>query len=180
MKLKRRILAAGAAITVAATLGACSGGANPGTAVESLGVRYTEADVTVAADQMEQVLGQEVQRNNVVGLLSVAQPYFSVAEQAGISLESPEVAGTVDEVLEYAGTDPASLTRASRDMLNALVLAQILGPLLQEEPEAVIELESLMAEPNTTINPRYAQFELEVGIVPSGPFGDVVNSSQPG
>lgn len=180
MKSQKRILAVGAALAIATTLGACSGGTNPGTAVESLGVRYTETDVTQAADQLTQVLGQNVQRDNVVAVLAVSQAYFKVGEELGMTAQSEEVSSMVEQVLVETGTDPETLSQASSDMLSALVLAQMISPAIQESPEVGAQLEEMMLPPNTVINPRYAQFDPERGLVPAAPFGDVISESAVG
>lgn len=173
MRIRTRILAVSAIAGIALGMTACSAAPNPGTAVESLGVTYTENDVTVAADELGQVLGQQLSRENVVSVLAIAQPYLQLGEQAGISADAPEIAGMRDEILAETGTDPASLHQTTNDVLSTMLVSQMLS-MQVESAQLLGELTELASPPNTIVNPRYGQFSPEAGLTPPGPLADVV------
>lgn len=178
MKTVKRILAGGMIVGLAVSLGACSSAPNPGTAVESLGVTYTESDITVATDELGEVLGQALPRQNVVSVVAAAQPYFQVAELTGVSPESPEVQQLLEGILAETGTEAEGLNRATLDAVTVLLVSQVMAPQL-EDPEVPEMLDSLMSPPNTVINPRYGSFDPEQGVIPAGVLADVVSMNTP-
>lgn len=174
MKAPKRFLAAAAAVAFGLTLGACSSPADPGTAVESLGVRYTEADVTEVTEDMGVLVGQGLSRDDAVLMLAVTQPYLSVGKELGITAESAEVAQMVEETLSAAGTTAADISPQSVEVLVGLLVGQMIGPAAQADPELGASLDALLMPPNTVVNPRYFSISPENGITPAGPLADVI------
>ncbi len=177
MKVNRRVLAVCVGVAAALSLGACSsGGANPGTAVESLGVRYTENDLTVATDELTSVMGQQLDRTSVVSFLALAQPYMAMADQVGVSLDDDQFTQPIDQLLETSGASRDGLSQATMDVLNAILLSQVVGASVQADPELNQDFAELIAQ--THVNPRYMSLSMEAGAVPAGPLADVVPLGQ--
>ncbi len=178
MKTVKRILSTGAILGLAVSLGACSSASNPGTAVESLGVTYTESDITVATDQLSDVLGQALSRQDVVFLLAAAQPYFEVASELGIDRDSAEVTQMLAMLVAETGGELESLDQSTLDALATIVVAQTMTTVPVDE-SAVDTLETLAQAPATVVNPRYGEYDLEQGFVPTGVLADVVELTTP-
>lgn len=159
--LGKRALAGISMLAVAFSVGACASG--PGTAVESLGVRYTERDVTVAADELAPVLQMSGQtgRQIVVNLLAQAQPVIQTAEEVGLA-GPDDVDMAAEQIL---GRNADELGRATRDILLTSLYAGQVGPVVN--PDALFP-------PETIINPRYGELSPATGQLDVPTLGDVV------
>lgn len=179
MRTLRRILTTTASLGVAFSLTACSAAPNPGTAVESLGVTYTESDITVATDELGGVLGQRLARQDVVSIVAASQPYIDLADQMGVGRNSVETEEMLSQLLLQTGVESEDLSPTTMDVLTAIVVVDVISPEFAN-PEVVALLGELMASPNTIVNPRYGQFDPEMGLVPTGPLADVIDLNPSG
>ena len=179
MNIAKRVLGASAIVGMVVSLGACSSPSSPGTAVESLGVRYTESDVTVATDELGDLFGQPMSRLTIVQVLAMTQPFIDIAQMVGIDRDSPEIEQLVAGYVEEFGKSPSELSAVTLDAITAEVISMEVAPVLSS-PGVDELLVAAMSAPNTVINPRYGEFTAEESFVPAGPLADVVPLSTPG
>lgn len=162
LRRSKRTLVSASLLVAALSVGACASG--PGTAVESMGVRYSERDVTVAVDELAPAMQGQGDRQTVVNMLVQAQPIIQTAQAAGLVSEGDEEFAA-QEILGISADD---LGRATRDILLTAVYAGQVGPAVNVDD---------MLPPETVVNPRYGSFNPETGQLQVLPLGDVVTTT---
>lgn len=171
-----RVLAAFASLGLIMGLGACT--TSGGTAVQSLGVTYSENDVTVATRQLNDLLGAgKVTRQDTVALLTQVQPLVEVAKEQGVVDPSQAYfeSAAKDVLAQVAPTaDIAKLNRATVEILAAQAVNSALSDALTANPQLSTEVLSLMQKPNTEVNPRYLTVS-DQGLTAPTTLGDVVD-----
>lgn len=171
--LGARLLAVFASVGMLAGLGACTTG---GTAVQSLGVTYTESDVTVVADELAEIVGEtSFSRQDAVGMLTQVQPLFAVGEAQGMDLSEESLSQSAQFFLDNIGSDVdvETLSAATEQVLASVGVSSALAPVFQSNQQIVQEIMALMSPPNTTVNPRYLSVTPD-GIQAPSLLGDVV------
>lgn len=169
----RRLLVALVSVGLLLGLGACTTG---GTAVQSLSVTYSERDVTVLADEMAQVVGQNsFSRQDAVGMLVQVQPLFAAAEAEGVTIDEEYVEGATKMFLDDLDSrvDPNKLSPVTKEVLTSITVSAALTPAFQLDPELGPSIMALMSPPETIVNPRYLSVTPD-GLFPPQLLGDVV------
>lgn len=172
-----RILAVLGSLGLAAGLGACTTG---GDAVESMGVSYSENDVTVAVRDLNDLLGAgSVTRQDTVAFLAQVQPLITVAEENGLIDPTEEYLNqAAQEILVQISPegDVTTMSPAARDILAAQAVNGVLSQAVAENPDLSTEIFQRLQQPSTMINPRYLSVT-EQGMTAPTLLGDVVDTT---
>ncbi len=164
-----RLVKVVAALAIGAlALVACS--TTPGTAATVNGRTITEAQVSQASAEMSEVLGLQVDRQQMLSRLVSTPTVAAVAQQHGIAASDTESAEVLARQAESVGA------AVPEDGFSAptLVIAQslILEQMVQAAPNAeqiANQIETGRAEMDVQLSPRYGQWDAETGPVPAPP-----------
>lgn len=172
----RKIVVGLAALSLTSLLGACAAD-NPGAAVQSLGVTYSEADVTVVADQLSKLVGQQMPRNTVVQTLAQTEPILALADAVGMGITEEQFDSIGQMYVGQGSTiDPEDLSAPTKRVLAASAVSQSLGQIVSAQPQLYSQLMAMEQPPQTVVNPRYFAIGSD-GLVPAGLLGDAFSTA---
>ena len=169
-----RVLAGLSSLALVSGLGACS--AQPGVALQVGDTTYSEADVTQAVDQYDQMFGQDPGRSDFVAALANAHHILEMGTDHGIVVDD----ATVDTQIEAAKeqqtiTDvPDHINHALMDLLRMQLTVSELQAKVSDTQQLSDELAQKQAQADLHVNPRYGTLDENNQIVPMT-FGDVVS-----
>lgn len=173
----RKVIAGLAVLALIPILGACAAD-NPGTAVESLGTRYSEADVTVVADQLGKLFGQPLPRNAVVQTLAQTEPMLELADSVGMTVTQEQLDSVAEMFMSPASTiDPSTLSEATKRVLAASAVSQPLGQVVAGQEDLYDQFVQMQQPPYTVVNPRYFVSGQD-GLEPAGLLADTFGVGQ--
>lgn len=152
-KSNRRVVSALAAVALAGTLAACSGG-QPGAAAVVGDRVIPVSDVDAATRELADVL-QGVTPASVVGVLIQEPLVAAVAEDAGVGVSDQQAAEVLAQGLETAGADSDREFSASSLTVARYVLELQAVQQLSDAQDRIAELQDGIVSLDFTINPRF-------------------------
>lgn len=130
-------------------LAACS--AQPGTALEVDGVRYSEDQVSQASAELTAFFGEAVPQSVIVSFLGIAPSVDEVAQEAEAGVSDSDVRNLMAEEAKAAGVELSSTSiRALRTNVEINALQK------KTDPQAVVGvITEKQKQRNMVVNPRY-------------------------
>lgn len=167
-------LAAAAGLVIG--LGACS--ALPGVALRVGDSTYTEAQVTTTADQVKQMFGSDVTRQNLVWSLIQAKAVEDVGAAHKVVVDDAAVqdqiaAAVKAKSITWAPQDPSP---ALMDLLRTQIIANQLEGAGIDTATLSKDLATAMAGEQVDMSPRYGAYDPVKG-AKAATLGDVVASA---
>lgn len=170
-----RVAAVSAAIFLGLGLGGCGeASSNPGAAAIVGGTEISEAQVTDAINDWQQLTGQDVGRANMVVVLSQGLAYADAAEQLGLDASDETLDAQVDEMLAAEGFEMtvADLTTGGKMILrpSAVVMQANNKGVTEEFAAAAVQVP-------VSLNPRYGyEIQPDGQVWPLAPLGDAFSA----
>ncbi len=162
----RRMLAAAALVAAAVTSTACS--APPGAAAVVDGRRIDADAVSVATDQLRDLLqgptGATLPEPTVLQLLIDAPFFIDAAEEAGVGISAEEARSEMDANLRAREIEPPDWSPESIDVARYVLVLSALGG-LDDEGEARAGAEAAARAADVRVNPRYGERDATTGFI---------------
>lgn len=163
------------AVTAIATLGlaGCAQTSGvPGAAFKVSGQTYSESDLTVAVDQWENLLNEQVPRDRMAGSWASSIYLADAASDLGIEIPDEAVQETIAGIIaaNEATLEIEDVKAPVRDLVRSIMLSQTLNS-GTVAPEQIQMLQEAVLNPDIQLNPRYGSIR-EGAVMPAGNIGD--------
>lgn len=162
---KRRMTAVSLFAAGALLTGACS--ADVGAAAVVDGQRIEVATVQDAMIDLASI-SQGLTQADLLGVLVLEPAWTAVGAEFGVGFTDQEVIAYLDEIVAQSGLEPMEFSPGAIDLLRTELINQTLGnsPVAQE---AYAKVSERLQNSEIETNPRFGDFSLENGLVPSVP-----------